>query len=72
LLVIFLYGSIIWGIFPHFYPDKNISWESHLMGLISGSILALFFKNEGPQRKVYEHEDEEEEENEEGDYNYQI
>ena len=32
LVIIFLYGSMIWGVFPDFFPEKNISWESHLMG----------------------------------------
>lgn len=40
LLVIFLYGSMVWGIFP-IYPD--ISWESHLFGLISGVLYARVY-----------------------------
>ncbi|MFW5705738.1 MAG: rhomboid family intramembrane serine protease, partial [Bacteroidota bacterium] len=42
------------------FPEKNISWESHLMGLIAGLVFALFFRDEGPQRKKYswEYEDE--------------
>jgi membrane associated rhomboid family serine protease len=46
LLIIFIYGSIIWGIFP---IEKTISWEGHLMGLIWGFILSIFFLPEGPQ-----------------------
>jgi len=53
LLVVFLYGSMIWGIFP-FIPD--ISWESHLSGLIAGIILSFLYRNEGPQREIYEWE----------------
>jgi len=68
LLVIFLYGSIIWGIFPQFFPDKNISWESHLMGLISGFVLAIYYHNDGIQRKKYEWHEEEEEEEENPEY----
>jgi membrane associated rhomboid family serine protease len=60
MLVVFLYGGIIWGVFPKFFPEKNISWESHLSGIICGIIIALFFRNEGPQRKVYEWEQEDE------------
>ena len=52
-LVAFLYGSLVWGIFPELFPDKNISWESHLMGLISGLVIAFFYKGDGPQRKKY-------------------
>jgi len=58
LLVVFLYGSLIWGIFPDFLPEKNISWESHLLGLLAGLILAFFFRGIGPQRKEYEWADE--------------
>ncbi|MFP4470744.1 MAG: rhomboid family intramembrane serine protease [Bacteroidales bacterium] len=59
-LVAFLYGSMVWGVFPDLFPEKNISWESHLMGLIAGLVFALFFRDEGPQRKKYswEYEDE--------------
>lgn len=57
LLVVFLYGGMIWGIFP---LKERMSWESHLMGMISGGILAYFFRGHGPQRKVYSWELEEE------------
>ncbi|MCX7953824.1 MAG: rhomboid family intramembrane serine protease [Bacteroidales bacterium] len=42
LLVIFLYGSIIWAIFP---IDYKISWESHLAGFITGMVLSAIFKD---------------------------
>jgi membrane associated rhomboid family serine protease len=45
LLVIFVYGSMIWGIFPY-RPD--MSWESHLMGLTVGALLSLYYRHEGP------------------------
>lgn len=57
-LVIFLYGSVIWGIFPELFPDKNISWESHLLGLIAGSTLAFFFRENGMQRREHVWNDE--------------
>ncbi|MBU2556346.1 MAG: rhomboid family intramembrane serine protease [Bacteroidetes bacterium] len=63
--VVFLYGSLIWGIFPELFPEKNISWEGHLSGLLAGVILALFFRNKGPQKRQYSWEIEEEEELEE-------
>jgi membrane associated rhomboid family serine protease len=62
LLVTFLYGSLVWGIFPDFFPEKNISYEGHFWGLISGLVLAAYYRHEGPQRKKYEWEYEEEEE----------
>lgn len=62
LLVAFLYGSMIWGVFPQFFPDKNISWESHLMGIVAGLILSYAYKDSGPQKKVYDWPDEDEEE----------
>lgn len=62
LVVIFVYGSMIWGIFPDFFPDRRISWQGHLTGLLAGVILAIYFKNSGPQRKKYSWELEEEEE----------
>jgi membrane associated rhomboid family serine protease len=57
LLVVFLYGSLIWGIFP---LDMRTSWEGHLYGAIAGLIIAVYYKNRGPQRKKYEWEIEEE------------
>jgi len=62
LLVTFLYGSLLWGFFPQFFPKEHISWESHLMGFLSGALLAIYYRKSGPQRKVYEWNDEEEEE----------
>jgi membrane associated rhomboid family serine protease len=62
LLVIFLYGSMIWGIFP---IDPKISWESHLMGALAGILLALRYRNKGVEREAPQWEDEPEEESEE-------
>jgi membrane associated rhomboid family serine protease len=59
MLIIFLYGSMVWGFFPEFYPKENISWEGHLMGATVGVIFAFFFKSHAPQSKKYfEDEDE--------------
>jgi membrane associated rhomboid family serine protease len=55
LIVVFLYGGMIWGVFP-FVPD--VSWESHLSGGFAGLILAFILKNKGPQPKKYDWEDE--------------
>jgi hypothetical protein len=56
-MVTFLYGSMVWGIFP-FFPD--ISWESHLFGGLSGLFFAMVYKNEG-YAKPKENEDEDDE-----------
>jgi len=61
MVVAFLYGSTIWGIFPDFFPEENISWEGHLGGFVAGIILAIYYRKEGPQRKKYSWELEEEE-----------
>ncbi len=59
LLIVFLYGSMVWGIFPGTY--KNVSWESHMLGFFSGILLAIWYRNEGPQKPVEEWLDEEDE-----------
>lgn len=56
MFIIFLYGGLIWGIFPN-NIQREISWESHLMGLISGIVYAVYYKNEGPQKTVYQWEE---------------
>lgn len=56
MLVVFLYGSLIWGIFPEFFPEKNISWESHLMGGIAGFLYGFYFRKHKTnliKKKVY-------------------
>jgi membrane associated rhomboid family serine protease len=65
LLIVFLYGSMVWGLFPGVY--KNVSWESHMLGFFSGLALSVWYRNQGPQRPVYEWMDEEEEKRGEGE-----
>jgi membrane associated rhomboid family serine protease len=54
LIVVFLYGSMVWGIFPQ---NTNISWEGHLSGFITGIILAIIFKPNQEATSVDENED---------------
>jgi len=51
LVVAFVYGSMIWHIFPWQIQDP-ISWEGHLSGGMVGLILSIWLRNEGSQRPV--------------------
>ena len=48
-----MYGSLFWGMLP--MPNK-ISWEGHLSGFIAGILIAIYFRNKGPQAKKYNYE----------------
>jgi len=65
LLVVFLYGEMVWGIFPGVY-GQEVSWESHMLGVFAGIALAVLYRKQGPQMpvKVWEEEVENEEESE--------
>ncbi|MCD6066374.1 MAG: putative rane protein [Bacteroidetes bacterium] len=61
LLVTFLYGTVIWGIFPvefqraiHIIGKRdNVSWEGHLFGFLVGTSLAWLYKKQGIQKPEY-------------------
>lgn len=59
LVVLFLYGSMIWGLFP---INKFSSWEGHLSGFITGLVISILFREDGPKRKKYQWEIDEENE----------
>lgn len=65
LVVVFYHAGIIWGVVPwenligeeiwRLTPEQlrmvyKVSWEGHLMGAITGAILAFYLKKEGPQK----------------------
>lgn len=59
MLVFFLYGGMIWGIFPN---DPNISFETHFFGAAFGVSLAAICRRWDPAtpKKRYSWEEEEE------------
>ncbi|NNC70204.1 MAG: rhomboid family intramembrane serine protease [Flavobacteriaceae bacterium] len=54
LIVIFLYGSMIWYILP---IKDGISWEGHLSGFLVGMLFAFIYKKHGPKKIDYTWED---------------
>jgi membrane associated rhomboid family serine protease len=64
LLVVFWYGSMVWGLLPF---DYEVSFEAHITGAVSGLVLALVYRDQGPepQRSALEEEEEEVEDEEE-------
>lgn len=59
VIVVFLYGGMIWGIFP---INPDVSWEGHLWGAVSGVVLALYYRKYIIRRDKFDWEDEEDEE----------
>jgi membrane associated rhomboid family serine protease len=45
LTVVFIYGSMIWGMFPYV---TDISWEAHLVGFLAGILFAVYYRQQGP------------------------
>lgn len=63
LIVVFIYGSLLWYIFP---LKEDISWEGHLSGFITGLLLAVTMRSSMPQPMKYDWEKEDyKEENDE-------
>jgi len=51
LIVAFIYGSMIWHIFPWQIQDP-VSWEGHLAGGLVGVVLSLWYRNNDPQKPI--------------------
>jgi membrane associated rhomboid family serine protease len=49
-VVVFLYGSLLWYVFP---IDPKISWEGHLSGFLVGIALSLIFWKNPIETKKY-------------------
>jgi len=63
LSVVFVYGSLVWGVFP---GKVGMSWEGHLSGFIVGVFLALIYRTKIVTKPKYDWEREDyEEENDE-------
>jgi len=58
LLVAFLYGGLVWGVFP---GKKGISWESHLFGFLNGFVFAYFYGKEDLLKATLKQEENKEE-----------
>jgi len=57
LLVVFWYGSMVWGLLPF---DYEVSFEAHITGAVSGLVLATLYRDEGPEPERRELDEEEE------------
>lgn len=55
LIVVFIYGSMVWYVFP---IKEGMSWEGHLSGLITGLFFAFVFKSPITISERYEWEKE--------------
>lgn len=57
LIVVFLYGSMFWGMIP---SNTSVSWEGHFSGFLAGILLAIIYRKKGPKTKKYQWEIDEE------------
>lgn len=74
LLVVFLYGSMVWGVLP---IVPGISWESHLWGGSSGVLMAFLYRKvppavQDPPRTGYDDDDDDDGEDDDEDEGHQL
>jgi len=64
MMVFFLYGSMVWGVFP---SEERISFESHLFGAVTGIFCAIVFRHYDPKppEKIYSWEQDDYQDDEE-------
>lgn len=62
IVVVFLYGGLIWGLFP---IDPSISWEGHWSGAVSGIVLAIYYRKYIIRREKFDWEELEDDEGDE-------
>jgi membrane associated rhomboid family serine protease len=65
LLVVFWYSGMVWGLLPF---DFEVSFEAHITGAISGIVLAVIYRDQGPEpeKSILDEEEEGEEGENEG------
>jgi membrane associated rhomboid family serine protease len=51
LIIIFLYGSMIWYVLP---IKEGMSWEGHLSGFLTGLLFAIIYRKKGIVREEYQ------------------
>ncbi|MFD2530624.1 rhomboid family intramembrane serine protease [Polaribacter marinaquae] len=51
LIIIFLYGSMIWYVLP---IKEGMSWEGHLSGFIMGFLFSIIYRKKGIVKKEYQ------------------
>jgi membrane associated rhomboid family serine protease len=45
LLVVFWYSGMVWGLLPF---DFKVSFEAHICGAVSGIVLSIIYRDQGP------------------------
>ena len=58
LAIVFLYGGMVWGIFPF---NSDISWESHLFGGLTGLTLSIVYSDVKVKHEKPKYEDSDDE-----------
>ncbi len=51
MVVIFLYGSMVWYMFP---IKEGMSWEGHLSGFLIGILFAMYYRKTGLVQKPFQ------------------